>query len=130
MGFAAAGALRPESEFEPDELEVDSESALAGIPRRQDFTPEQRLTAIAYGRIFMRSRPWADPAVRWQAKKLLERLRARITAEERAVIELVACRDYRFAEVAKLTGKSVEGLKAAFRTGCDKLDGRRQEPRW
>ena len=124
MGKTAAGALRPEHA-----LEAEDEAALADIPRRQDFTPDQRLTAIAYGRIFMRSRPWADPAVRWQAKAQLERLRARITAEERAVIELVACRDYRFAEVAKLTGRGVEALKAAFRTGLDKLDGCRPEAR-
>jgi DNA-directed RNA polymerase specialized sigma24 family protein len=124
MGFAAAGALRPDHAFDEED-----DAALADIPKRQDFTPEQRLTAIAYTRIFMRSRPWADPAVRWQAKALLARLRDRITAEEQAVIELVACRDYRFAEVARLTGRSVEALKAAFRAGCDKLDGCRQAAR-
>lgn len=101
-----------------DDAVVDVEEALS---KAQDFTPDQRFAAEQYGRIFARARRWCDPAVRDQASAILGRMHERLTPQERAVVEMVACRGRTFRLLAELTGRKVADLKELYRRGTDKL---------
>jgi DNA-directed RNA polymerase specialized sigma24 family protein len=91
------------------------------IGKAQDFTPEQRAAAESYERLWAKTRRWVDPNVRWQARAMLDRLRLVLTNQERAVVELVACRERNFRWVSEVTGKPKDELKALYRSGLEKL---------